>query len=334
MDSISQIALGSAVSLLVTRGQQPKKAILYGAIIGTLPDLDVLTTAGNDLQGTIEHRTWSHSWIVATILSPGLAWMIYRFDRSFSWTTWLAVVWLTLITHSALDALTAYGTDIFWPFGGSTIMLASIFIIDPLFTLPLLIGIVLTLTRNHRHKRAILTVGTALALSVTYLFFGLYAQYKATQIATDSLNKQGIEYSQVFVAPTPFNSIVWRILAIGETDFFEGYYSLGDTHESIDFINHPRGLNHRKRIEHFSDWQSFDKFTHGYNQVTAIDSTIVGVDIRLGAEGWYMFRFKFAELAEESDVGTESGEVIRIEPELLPAPPFDPFLFGQLWERF
>lgn len=75
MDSLSQIALGAAVSIAVFRRRQPLwQSAALGAVLGTLPDLDVLIQHGDPISDMTLHRTESHSLFYLTLLSPLLAW--------------------------------------------------------------------------------------------------------------------------------------------------------------------------------------------------------------------------------------------------------------------
>ena len=57
---------------------------------------------------------------------------------------------LALLTHPLLDAHTAYGTQLLWPLEPPPVMWATLFIIDPLFTLPLLVAVIATAYRPAR----------------------------------------------------------------------------------------------------------------------------------------------------------------------------------------
>ena len=50
-----------------------------------------------------------------------------------------------LITHPLLDATTVYGTQLWLPFTNHPVGVGSLFVIDPLYTLPLLVGVMLAL---------------------------------------------------------------------------------------------------------------------------------------------------------------------------------------------
>src|SRR5210317_1878261 len=122
MDSVTQAVLGAAIGGAIAPAGQRRKALLAGAALGTLPDLDVLIDYGDAVENFTYHRGFSHSLFVL----PPVALLL-----------WLAFIGLALITHPMLDAHTAYGTQLLWPLDSPPVMWASLFIIDPLFTLPM-----------------------------------------------------------------------------------------------------------------------------------------------------------------------------------------------------
>ena len=83
MDSLTQIVLGAAVGELTLGRKIGNRAILWGAIAGTIPDLDVITTHFVDVITANEwHRGFSHSIFFCLIASPVFAWLVRRVKRS------------------------------------------------------------------------------------------------------------------------------------------------------------------------------------------------------------------------------------------------------------
>src|SRR5690606_18468181 len=144
MDSITQAVLGAGVQAALLGRWQGRKALLYGAMLGTLPDLDVVIDYGDAVAQMTYHRGFSHSIFV---LSPlALAWLARRWrpHPGYSGRRLFLTLWLVLITHVLLDSFTSYGTQLFWPLETPPVAWSSIFIIDPLYTLPLLVAVLVT----------------------------------------------------------------------------------------------------------------------------------------------------------------------------------------------
>jgi inner membrane protein len=143
MDSITQIALGAAVGEAVAGKQVGRRALLWGGFFGLLPDLDILISYGDAVRDVTYHRSWSHSALVMTALTPLWTWLICKLQPATRthWRRMLALVFLALITHTLLDCFTVYGTQIFWPLPMAPVGWSTIFIIDPAYSLPLMLGI-------------------------------------------------------------------------------------------------------------------------------------------------------------------------------------------------
>ena len=145
MDSLTQIVLGAAVGEAVLGKKVGNKAMLYGAIAGTIPDLDVLSRYVVDTVTATEwHRGFSHSILFSVLFAPFFGWLVWKLDRkrNATWTDWSWLFFWGLFTHPILDAFTTWGTQLFWPFE-TRLAFQSIFVIDPLYTLPFLIFLVL-----------------------------------------------------------------------------------------------------------------------------------------------------------------------------------------------
>ena len=173
MDSVTQIALGSTVTI-VTLGRRTAvwKAALWGGIAGTLPDLDALINHGDAILNMVLHRAESHALFYLTLLSVPLAWLVSRLHREAAlFPRWWLALWLVLVTHPLLDWMTVYGTQLLLPFTDTPYAVGSVFIIDPLYTVPLLLGVLLALAM--RQGRGIAWTRAGLVLSTAYLAWGL-----------------------------------------------------------------------------------------------------------------------------------------------------------------
>ena len=117
MDSVTQLALGASVAAVCVPAKDRRRALVVGAALGTLPDLDVIIDYGNAVANFTLHRGFSHSLVILIPFAVSL-WLILR--RYYTPVReapkpWFWAVMLALITHPLLDAHTAYGTQLFWP---------------------------------------------------------------------------------------------------------------------------------------------------------------------------------------------------------------------------
>jgi len=325
MDSITQAVLGGTIAVVVTRGEKPRKAVMWGAIIATLPDLDILIQYDNPLDRIVAHRTWTHSWLMHTAITPVLATLLHRTVGQWSAGTWWLLVWLALVTHSGIDACTVFGTDLFWPIAQSTVIGGSIFIIDPAYTLFLLFACIFALTRPLSKKLWSFSV-FALMFSSAYLAWGLIAKTMIHSQAVNDLAKQGIKTEQVLVQASPFNSLLWRILVIDGESYYEGYHSVLDSADSeITVKQYSRKYSLLAGLENSKSVKQLEHFNHGYFSVKQDGSSIVVSDLRMGAEPAYNFQFK---IAEKDKTGTR-----LTTPKMMPRPGIPDGLFYKMWQR-
>lgn len=261
MDSLSQIALGAAVSVAVMGRHTPVgRAALWGAVCGTLPDLDALIDHGDAVRDMTLHLAETHALFWLTLVAPIIAAGIHRLHRgSATFKQWWLAVWLVLVTHPLLDVMTVYGTRLALPFTDQPYGVGSIFIIDPLFTLPLLIGVGVALYRQSARPTVV-----ALAISTLYLAWGYGAQQQVRGVALASLDEQGVTVEQLLVTPTAFNSVLWRVVAITPDGYAEGFRSLLDAAPQMQFIHHPRGMAWYDTVAQHDPVQRIAIFSRGY----------------------------------------------------------------------
>ena len=178
MDSVTQLVLGAAVGEATLGRKIGNRALLWGAALGTLPDLDVFVPLGDVVSDFIYHRSASHSLFVLALLTPLLAWVATRIhtDTRQLFKRWMLAIYLVFVTHVLLDSLTAYGTQIFWPISSLPVSISTIFIIDPFYTVPLLIGVIAALVMSRDSPRGHNINRWGLIVSSAYLAWTLVAK--------------------------------------------------------------------------------------------------------------------------------------------------------------
>ncbi|MFZ2824400.1 metal-dependent hydrolase [Hydrogenophaga sp.] len=359
MDSLTQIALGSAVAV-ATMGRRTAvwKAAMWGAVAGTLPDLDAFIDHGDDMLNMVLHRAESHALFYLTLFAPLLAWLVSRIhgettgfkrraapslDRTLSggsdprsggapdsrakredaWGRWTLALWLVLITHPLLDAMTVYGTQLLLPFTNHPYGVGSVFIIDLAYTLPLIVGTVAAL-RMKDLARGLRWNAAGLVLSTAYLAWGVGAQWQVERIARASLQQAGIEAEGLLVTPTPFNTVLWRLVATTPTECHEGFYSFMDATPTVRWTAHPRGAELMAAHGQAEPVARLAAFTHGfYRLATTADGQLRITDLRMGQEPDYTFNFDLGPL---NAVGSVPARHMSQRPDVGAA-------LSQLWTR-
>lgn len=311
MDSLTQIALGAAIGEATLGRQVGRRAILWGAVCGTLPDLDVFIDLGGPVEDFTYHRSFSHSVFVLTALTPLLVWLILKLHPQTAEhrKRWYVLVFLALITHPILDCFTVYGTQIFWPLSEYPVSGSAVFIIDPAYTLPLLLGVLsaLVLRRSSNRGHALNTVG--LALSSAYLAWSVGAKSHVEAVARDALSREDLVAERVLTTPGPFNTLLWRVVAMTDDGYYEGFHSLLDESPVLDFQFYPSRTDLLRRLDQHWPVQRLQWFTHGFYSVDVMARDVVMSDLRMGLEPDYVFRFKVAELANPHPIPTAAEPV-------------------------
>ena len=196
MDSLTQLALGATVAAAALGPRiGPRKAVLVGAALGTAPDLDVLVPLGDAVSDFVLHRGPTHSLIVQALVTPLFGEALMRwFDglKGQRARTYLAV-YLCFVTHALIDALTIYGTRLFWPVTPEPFAVGSMFIIDPLYTIPLLAILFWGLALRAWSPRFARATTAALVLSTAYLGWSVLGQQIAQARGAAALAKVGGE---------------------------------------------------------------------------------------------------------------------------------------------
>ncbi|NTS78372.1 metal-dependent hydrolase [Catenovulum sp. SM1970] len=324
MDSLTQFALGAAVGEAVLGKKLGNKAMLWGGICGTIPDLDVFIPMGNAVADFTYHRSFSHSLFVLALLTPLVAWLgmkIHKQPDSLKRRWWM-MVYLVFATHVLLDSFTAYGTQIFWPFFSTPMTWSSLFIIDPLYTVPLLVGLIAILIKRSTgtEKWNLWGVG----LSSLYLSWSIGAKVYVDEKMHQGLKEQGVENYSLFSTPAPFNTLLWRGIAKTDKGYYEVYYSVFDKQLPSDnafFISDENLLSGMS-----SDWSiaRLQWFSKGFYAVKQQDEQVIISDLRMGLEPDYVFQFAVAKIQGDS--------LITIDAEQL-APERDLSILNTVWRR-
>jgi inner membrane protein len=285
MDPISQGVLGAACGQSISRPQQIACAAALGAMAGMAADVDVVINSASDPILFLEyHRHFTHSLIfipVGALVCAVVAHVFVRRHVGFTFT-FLACL-AGYASHGLLDACTAYGTLLLWPFSNARIAWNNVSVIDPLFTVPLGALMLIALRRKQR-KFAVL----GLAWAVAYLSIGYLQMLRAADVGAALAQSRGHEPARARAMPSIGNLWLWRhiyefegriyadAIRIGlGTSIFEGS-SLRAPDVDVDFP----WLN--PNSTQAADLRRFSYFADGFLGITRSDSNRL-VDLRYSA---------------------------------------------------
>lgn len=213
MDTITHAVLGAAVTQAVLKKRLPRGGALVGAVGAALPDLDIVLYSSSDpTVSWLFHRHFTHSLIMIPIggLIAALVFLfLKRFRDSRPWVILAAI--LSFATHAPLDILTSYGTQFFWPFANTRLAMDWIGIVDPVYSIPLLLGVIVT-ARTARVR----PVRIALLLTSLYLCFGGWQHHRGVQVQAQLAALRGHQIQHSRVMPAPGWLVMWRSLYVAD----------------------------------------------------------------------------------------------------------------------
>lgn len=238
MDSLTQIILGAACGEAVLGKKIGNRALLFGAIGGTLPDMDVFVGRwlyNDEIQAMAFHRGIMHSFlfsvVAAFVLGYFIFWLYNRRSRqgTTSLNDWIALFGLSIGTHPILDSFTGYGTQLFAPFSNHRVAFDNIAVVDPLYTLPFMICLIglMCFKRNSKWRLWLLKLG--LGISSVYMILTLINKAYVNHIFKSDLKAKNIEFLRFKSQPTILNNILWYGIAETTESYYIAFYSIFDT---------------------------------------------------------------------------------------------------------
>lgn len=379
MDSLTQITLGAAVGEVVLGRKLGNRAMIWGAVAGTIPDLDVMANlVTDDISALAFHRAITHSLTFSIVAAPLLGWLLYRMDghegRFFSSARWadlgkaalalfafigfgslvmpipagevfkiaiavtLAIMafpilsslrrsvtgkvrpieerpgfrlwtWFffwSIITHPLLDACTTYGTQLFQPFSSYRAALNNISVVDPAYTLPFLICLIIA-SRMMKGGRARLVFNwLGIGLSSAYMLFTFYNKLRVDGIFERSLQRENIVAERFMTSPSIFNNILWQGVAESNSAYYHGVYSILDARPEVDsFTQIPKNHEWLAPYANERPVKILRWFSDGYFHVSRREDGRLQInDLRFGSMTGRFDRqsdFVFGFILEEKD---------------------------------
>lgn len=311
MDSLTQIILGAGIGEVVLGKKLGNRAMMWGGIAGTIPDLDIL---GNNFMGELEalafHRGISHSFFFAVTFSIILAFLVHRLYESglyrqryfkgsilgigsvflsllglgsviflqktsgllgillasgilflfyklwkslwsyfkkdqkapieVSYKEWYFFFFWTIVTHPILDCFTTYGTQLFAPFSDYRVAFNNISVVDPLYTLPFLICLIIASRFVKTDKKRSFYTWLGIGLSSAYMVLTFLNKSRVDQIFVRTLQEQGLEYTRYMTTPSILNNVLWTGTAQVGDDYYQGSYSFFDRESKFILRKIPR----------------------------------------------------------------------------------------------
>jgi inner membrane protein len=290
VDSLTHIAIGACIGDLFLGKKIGKRAMLYGAIAASLPDIDFIASFWSDTaDDLLIHRGFTHSILFAFLAVFLMAFFLRKRHTAekIPIRTWLIFLGTEIFIHIILDAFNAYGIGWFEPFYHPRISFNLIFVADPFFSVWPAIAAVYLLCLNRHSRRRKVVAKLGLLFCSLYLLYCMTNKFKIDENARYSLIHQGIHYSRYFSTPTSFNNWLWYIVAETDSGFYIGYRSVFDKRNEVIFQYYPRNDSLLLPWLNKTDVQKLIRFSQGYYTAESKVQGIIFNDLRFGQiMGW------------------------------------------------
>lgn len=270
MDSITHVVLGAAIGEAMLGKRMGNRALAWGALFGSLPDLDVLVSPFLSNAWELSwHRGPTHSLLgislIAWLLAPRLAklWKKEKITRGLA--RWF--VFAELAAHVWIDCFSAYGTAVFWPLPVARVGFGNLFIVDPLFTLPILVALVMLFRLRTKkelpRRRKLNTWG--LSLAGGYVLLSVAMKYRAASGFEADLARRRVFYQRKMESPTPFNIVFWRSVVDKGDALWVGYRSVFESNDSpVRWTIYPKGADAVTTLRNDRGFKAVDRFSGGW----------------------------------------------------------------------
>ncbi len=297
MDSITHLALGACMGEAFAGKKLGKKAMLWGAMAQSIPDIDFIASFWMDTSSNLlAHRGFTHSILFCLIITPFFALIAERWHRPHNilLKKWILFFGVVILTHIFIDAFNNYGVGWFEPFSHVRISFNAIYVADPFFSIWTGIAVVALIYLNRRSTRRKIFWRLGLGLSAVYLMYCLINKEKIDTDVKAIMENQEIKYSNYLTTPAPLQNWLWYVVASDDSGSYVGFRSIFDSEKKIAFQYFPKNDSLLDPVIDQEDLHKLIRFSQGFYTIEKWGDTLVFNDLRFGQIiGWQKPREKF-----------------------------------------
>jgi len=297
MDSITHLALGACMGEAFAGKTVGKKAMLWGALAQSIPDIDFMAAAWmGTTSNLLAHRGFTHSILFCAIIAPGLALLAERLHRphNIPLQKWILFFGAVIFIHIFIDAFNNYGVGWFEPFSHRRISFNAIYVADPFFSFWPGIACVALVYLKGRNSIRTKWWRFGLGISALYFLFCVVNKIKIDHDVRQVLQKQQIPHTRYLTTPAPLQNLLWYVVAGNDSGYHVGFRSLFDQKREIAFQFFPRNDSLLLPVRDHKDLQQLVRFSQQFYTVEKWSDTLVFNDLRFGQIiGWHDPKGKF-----------------------------------------
>lgn len=299
MDTITHLSLGACIGETMLGRKAGKRAMLWGALAQSVPDIDFVAGFWSDpATYLLAHRGFTHSILFAFLITPILsipAWVLHRRKQGIRYKQWLLFFLVQILVHDLLDSFNAYGTGLFEPFSHARISFDVLFVADPLFSIWLGIAMVALFIFKPTYKNRKYWLRMGMILPALYFCYALFNKLQVHNATAKALHEQNIQYNDYFTTPVFFNNFLWYVVAASDSGYYIGYRSVFDKSPDIHFEYYDRNDHLLEQVKDRKEVRQLVRMSRGYHRMEQWHDTLVFNNLRFGQiTGWHSPRSDFA----------------------------------------
>lgn len=297
MDSLTHIALGACIGEAFFEKGFGKKAMLWGGLAQSIPDVDFISAAWLDTsEHLLAHRGFTHSILFALLIIPVFALTAGKIHRphNIAFRTWLVFFATEIFVHLFIDGFNNYGIGWLEPFSHNRYSFNIIYVADPFFSIwPGIALLVLIILNPYSLKRKFWW-RSGIIIPFLYLGYCTINKVKINDDVKTVFTKQQISHERYFTTPAPLQNWLWYVVAGNDSGYYVGFRSLFDSKKKISFQYFPRNDSLLKPVIHDEDLQKLIRFSQQFYTIEKWHDTLVFNDLRFGQIiGWQNPNEKF-----------------------------------------
>lgn len=318
MDSLTHIVLGACIGEAIAGKYMDKRALFYGALAQSVPDVDFVTAFFlHGAENVVAHRGITHSILFGIAATFFLTWVVKNVIHKtpLPWKAVFLLFAINIFAHLLIDSFNAYGVALLMPFSPYRYTFNVLYVADPFFSIAPFVAFLFLLFLNKSHRRRVAWVQTGILASAIYLCLAIFNKQIVNREVHESLVRQN-KPTDFFTTPSPFNSLLWFVAVKDSAGYQTAYRSVFDK-GLTSFTYFPRNEHMADTITNQKDLRLLKDFAQGYYTLEQWNDTTVFNVLRFGqVVGWYNQHEHFAfhyylNFPEKNDLVVQRGRFMH-----------------------
>lgn len=286
LDTLTHIALGACIGEAVAGRQLGKRALLYGALAQSVPDVDVVGAFFlHGAENVVAHRGITHSVFFGLAATFFLTWLVKEkiHKTPLSYRAVFLLFLVNIATHLFLDTFNAYGVGLLMPFSNERFTFNILYVADPLFSAAPFAAFLFLAFLHQSHRRRVHWITSGLLIATLYLCLAIFNKWTVERHVKKSLPEQQ-QNRPFFTTPSPFNTLLWFVVVKDSAGYYTAHRSVFDR-GPLSFTYFPQNDFLGRGLKNQKDLCLLKTFSMGYYTLEKWGDTTVFNVLRFGQVG-------------------------------------------------